>query len=128
MKKLKGIFSHQEREVAELSIDRELAAEYLKAGMESLDNPDDHAADVLALRTVADASFSGNGRKRNAAVGEADGMHGLDGGNTVSFHPHAADQVVLGEGAVALHPDSLAPRLLKSAILAWKAGFRNTIS
>ena len=31
------------------------AAEYLKAAMESLDNPDDRAAGLLALRTVADA-------------------------------------------------------------------------
>ena len=29
--------------------------EYLKAAMESLDNPDDRAAGLLALRTVAEA-------------------------------------------------------------------------
>ena len=41
--------------VAELRADRELAVEYLKAAMESLDNPDDRAAGLLALRTVAEA-------------------------------------------------------------------------
>lgn len=38
-----------------LRADRELAVEYLKAAMESLDNPDDRAAGLLALRTVAEA-------------------------------------------------------------------------
>ena len=54
-KKLKAAVSHYYREVAELRADRELAVEYLKAAMESLDNPDDRAAGLLALRTVADA-------------------------------------------------------------------------
>jgi DNA-binding phage protein len=31
------------------------AGEYLKAAMESLDNPDERAAGLLALRTVAEA-------------------------------------------------------------------------
>ena len=55
MNKLKGVVSHHEAEVAELRNDRELAVEYLKAAMESLDNPDDRAAGLLALRTVAEA-------------------------------------------------------------------------
>jgi probable addiction module antidote protein len=55
MSKLKGIISHHEREVAELCADRELAVEYLKAAMESLDKPNDPAAGLLALRTVAEA-------------------------------------------------------------------------
>ncbi len=55
MSKLKGVVSHHDREVAELRADRELAVEYLKAAMESLDNPDDRAAGLLALRTVAEA-------------------------------------------------------------------------
>jgi probable addiction module antidote protein len=55
MTKLKGVVSHHDREVAELSADRELAVEYLKAAMESLDNPDERAAGLLALRTVAEA-------------------------------------------------------------------------
>ena len=41
--------------VAELRADRELAVAYLKAAMESLDNPDDRTAGLLALRTVAEA-------------------------------------------------------------------------
>ena len=55
MSKLKGVVSHHEAEVAELRNDRELAVEYLKAAMESLDNPDNRAAGLLALRTVAEA-------------------------------------------------------------------------
>lgn len=55
MKKLKAAISHHELEVAELSADRELAIEYLKAAMESLDNPDDRSAGLLALRTMAEA-------------------------------------------------------------------------
>ena len=55
MSKLKGTVSHHESEVAELRADRELAVEYLKAAMEALDDPDDRAAGLLALRTVAEA-------------------------------------------------------------------------
>jgi probable addiction module antidote protein len=54
-KKLTAAVSHHAREVAELRADSELAVEYLKAAMESLDNPDDRAAGLLALRTVAEA-------------------------------------------------------------------------
>jgi len=54
-RKVAAAVSHHEREVAELPADRELAVEYLKAAMESLDNPDDRAAGLLALRTVAEA-------------------------------------------------------------------------
>jgi probable addiction module antidote protein len=54
-KKLNGAVSHYDREVAELRADRELAVEYLKTAMESLDDPDDRAAGLLALRTVAEA-------------------------------------------------------------------------
>ena len=52
---LKGVASHHEAEIAELAADRELAVEYLKAAMESLDDPDNRAAGLLALRTVAEA-------------------------------------------------------------------------
>jgi probable addiction module antidote protein len=55
MSKLEGVVSHHKSEVAELRADRELAVEYLKAAMESLDDPDDRAAGLLALRTVAEA-------------------------------------------------------------------------
>jgi len=54
-KKVMAAVSHHDREVAELRADRELAVEYLKAAMESLDNPDDRAVGLLALRTVAEA-------------------------------------------------------------------------
>ena len=55
MSKRQGTTSHHEAEVAELQADRELALEYLKAAMESLDNPNDRAAGLIALRTVAEA-------------------------------------------------------------------------
>ncbi len=54
-RKLAGVVSHHEREVDELRADRELAIEYLKAAMESLDDPYDRSAGLLALRTVAEA-------------------------------------------------------------------------
>jgi len=54
-KTIKAAVSHHEPEVAELRADRDLAVEYLKAAMESLDDPDDRAAGLLALRTVAEA-------------------------------------------------------------------------
>ena len=47
--------SHHEREIAELREDRELAIEYLKTAMASLDDPDDRAAGLLALRSIAEA-------------------------------------------------------------------------
>lgn len=55
MKKPKSAASHHEHEILELRADRELAIEYLKAAMEALDNPDDRAGGLLALRTVAEA-------------------------------------------------------------------------
>ena len=54
-KELAGAVPQDEGEVAELRADHELAVEYLKAAMESLDDPDDRAAGLLALRTVAEA-------------------------------------------------------------------------
>jgi len=54
-RKINAAVSHHDCEVAELRADRELAVEYMKAAMESLDNPDDRAAGLLALRTVAEA-------------------------------------------------------------------------
>ncbi len=55
MSKPKSVASHHEREVAELRADRALAVEYLKAAMEALDDPNDRAGGLLALRTVAEA-------------------------------------------------------------------------
>lgn len=54
-KKISAAVSHYEREVEELRADRELAVEYLKTAMASLDDPHDRAAGLLALRTVAEA-------------------------------------------------------------------------
>ena len=55
MSKITAAVSHHEAELAELRADRELAVAYLKVAMESLDNPEDRAAGLLALRTVAEA-------------------------------------------------------------------------
>jgi probable addiction module antidote protein len=65
-RKVAAAVSHHDREVAELRADRDLAVEYLKAAMESLDDPDNRAAGLLALRTVAEA-YGGLG----AVAGEA---------------------------------------------------------
>ena len=48
MNKMSGTVSHQDAELAELRADKELALAYLKAAMESLDNPNDRAAGLLA--------------------------------------------------------------------------------
>jgi len=55
MRKKRAAVSHHAIEVEELRADQELAVEYLKAAMESLEDPDDRAAGLLALRTVAEA-------------------------------------------------------------------------
>ena len=55
MKLPKDAISHHEREVSELRVDRDLAVEYLKAALESLDDPENRAAGLLALRAVAEA-------------------------------------------------------------------------
>jgi len=55
MKKLVGTVSHDEREIDELRDDRELAVAYLKVAMESLDDPNDRAAGLLALRAIVEA-------------------------------------------------------------------------
>ena len=47
--------SHHEAEIDELRADHDLAVEYLKAAMESLDDPNDRAAGLLALRTIVEA-------------------------------------------------------------------------
>jgi probable addiction module antidote protein len=47
--------SHHEREVEELREDRALAVEYLKAAMQELDDPNNRAAGLLALRALAEA-------------------------------------------------------------------------
>jgi len=55
MSKLVGVGSYHEWEVEELRRDREFAVEYLKAAMEALDNPEERAGGLIALRAVAEA-------------------------------------------------------------------------
>jgi probable addiction module antidote protein len=55
MSKYKNAVSHHDAEVAELRADHELAAEYLKVAMEALDDPNDRAGGLVALRTIAEA-------------------------------------------------------------------------
>ncbi|MDR0250622.1 MAG: transcriptional regulator [Burkholderiales bacterium] len=55
MRKTKSAVSHHEAEITELRSDHDLAVEYLKAAMESLDDPDNRSAGLVALRTVAEA-------------------------------------------------------------------------
>lgn len=55
MSKRQGAVSHHEAEIEELRADRELAIEYLKAALESLEDPDDRGGGLLALRAVAEA-------------------------------------------------------------------------
>jgi probable addiction module antidote protein len=55
MSKLVGVSPYHEWEVQELRKDREFAVEYLIAAMEALDNPEERAGGLLALRSVAEA-------------------------------------------------------------------------
>lgn len=56
MKKVwKASVSHHEREVEELRADHELAVEYLKSAMDEIDDPNNRAAGLLALRAIAEA-------------------------------------------------------------------------
>lgn len=47
--------SHTDETIKELRADRQFAIEYLKAALEELDDPDNRAAGLLALRDVAEA-------------------------------------------------------------------------
>lgn len=55
MRRAIGTVSHHAREVEELRADRSFATEYLKTALGSLDDPDERAAGLLALRAVAEA-------------------------------------------------------------------------
>ena len=66
MKKMVGVVSHHRREIEELRADREFAVGYLKFAMESLDNPEERAGGLLALRAVAEA-YGGLGAVAAAA-------------------------------------------------------------
>ena len=61
MKGYKASTSHHDLEVEELRTDREQAIAYLKIAMESLDDPEDRAAGLLALRAIAEA-YGGLGK------------------------------------------------------------------
>ena len=54
-KKLSASVSHHAREIEELRANQKLAVEYLKVAMVSLDDPDDRAVGLLALRSIAEA-------------------------------------------------------------------------
>jgi probable addiction module antidote protein len=47
--------SHTDETIKELRADRQFAVEYLKAALEELDDPNNRAAGLLALRDVAEA-------------------------------------------------------------------------
>lgn len=55
MRKLVGAVSHHDREVEELREDRGFAVEYLKAALESLENPEERGASLLMLRALTEA-------------------------------------------------------------------------
>jgi probable addiction module antidote protein len=55
MRKLVGVVSHHEWEVQELRKDREFAIEYAKVAVEGLNNPEERAGGLIALRAVAEA-------------------------------------------------------------------------
>jgi len=55
MKGLIAGVSHHERDVEELREDREYAVATLQVAMESLNNPEERAGGLLALRAVAEA-------------------------------------------------------------------------
>jgi probable addiction module antidote protein len=55
MSKLVGVGSYNEWEIQELRADRAFAVEYLKAALESLDNPEERGGSLLMLRALAEA-------------------------------------------------------------------------
>ena len=61
MRGYKASTSHHDLEVEELRADCEQAIAYLKVAMESLDDPEDRAAGLLALRAIAEA-YGGLGK------------------------------------------------------------------
>lgn len=80
MSNLKGVISHHEREIAELRADRELAVEYLRAAMESLDQPEDWSRNYTPLdkelhKVVRDAAM---GQRRADALMRVTGRDGAE--------------------------------------------------
>ena len=49
-KKWKASIAHHDELIKELRADRQLAVEYLKAALSELDDPDNRAAGLLAMR------------------------------------------------------------------------------
>jgi probable addiction module antidote protein len=66
MRKFVGVGSYHEWEVEELRKNREFAVEYLKAAMEALDNPEERAGGLIAMRAMAEA-YGGLGAVAAAA-------------------------------------------------------------
>lgn len=54
-KQWKASVSNSDETIEALRADRQFAVEYLKAALEELDDPDNRAAGLLALRDVAEA-------------------------------------------------------------------------
>ena len=54
-KTLTASVSHTDETIKELRADRQFAVAYLKAALEELDDPNNRAAGLLALRDVAEA-------------------------------------------------------------------------
>ena len=52
-RKLNAAVSNTEETIKELRADKQFAVEYLKAALEELDDPDNRAAGLLALRAIA---------------------------------------------------------------------------
>ena len=55
MKKYAAGIPYHDWEVEKLRSDRELGVEYLKVALESVDQPDERAGSLLALRAIAEA-------------------------------------------------------------------------
>jgi probable addiction module antidote protein len=72
--RIKGLVSHHDAEVDVRRADRELAAHYLKAAMDSLDDPNDRAAGLLALCTVTEA-YGGLGAVTEEAGISRESLH-----------------------------------------------------
>jgi probable addiction module antidote protein len=68
MRKKRAAVPHHAAEIEELRASQELAVEYLRAAMESLEDPDDRAAGLLALRTIAEAYGGLSAIARDAGI------------------------------------------------------------
>ena len=95
MKKvLHGSVSHTEETIKELRADRRFAVEYLKAALEELDDPDNRAAGLLALRDVAELGVTEPEHINHAMLTELDALRAA----------RAAEAEELSEIIAALNP------------------------